>query len=133
MAFGRAGAVGKAQPARAAVNLDDYLLAEASNPRAPARPHRSEVPRPALVAALPSKPVAAAPEAGVQSVDMTADLGEVQLASAEPPKAPELDRYSSRAQNDRDLLKFQGGDAVVITASTLVVILLIVLILVLLT
>jgi hypothetical protein len=135
MAYGRPGALGKARgAARPAVNLDDYLLAEAKNPRAP-RPMQRPVaarPAPAMVA-LPPEPMVAASDSALQSIDSSVDASEIQLAAAEPPKAPGLERYASRAQSDRDLLKFQGGDAIVITASTLVVILLIVLILVLLT
>jgi hypothetical protein len=130
MAFGRAGATGKALAARPSVNIDDYLLAEARNPRAPALPRRPAAPvRPAPMAVVPVQ------SAGVlESVDPSVEAGQTQLAAAEPPKAPaDFDRYSSRAQNDSDLLKFQGGDAIVITASTLVIVLLVVLLLVLLT
>lgn len=128
MAYGRAGAA-RANAARPNVNIDEYLLAEASNPRAP-RPRRAALP--------PAQPVAATP---VQAQAVLASATELplsseseQLAAATPPAAPQgFERYSERAQNSRDLLKFAGGDAVVITASTLVVILLIVLLLILLT
>lgn len=128
MAYGRPGAA-RANAALPQVDIQEYLLPVASNPRAP-RPRRAVPQQPAQVAVL--TPVRT--QEGLESVDPTVSSESEQLAAAVPPKAPaDFERYSERAQSSRDLLQFRGGDAVVITASTLVVILLIVLLLILLT
>lgn len=133
MAYGRPTAIGQARAPRPHVNIDDYLLAEAGNPRAPKRVHpAAPAPKAQFKVELPA-PAATEVAMASEPTQSSPDTQSVQLASAEPRKAPELDRYTSRAQSDRDLLQFKGGDAVVITASTLVIVLLIVLLLILLT
>lgn len=133
MAYGRPGALASARAPRLGTRIDEYLLPEARTARHPARPaapaRRSEA---VQYAALPAVKQSVSPAAS--SEPKQGESAEVQLAAAEPPKSSTgLERYSQRAQNSRDLLQFRGGDAIVITASTLVIILLIVLLLILLT
>jgi hypothetical protein len=134
MAYGRPGALASARAPRLATRVDDYLLLpEAKTARHPARPiaPARESAKVALAVLAPAKQ-SVSPAASSESAQ--GEAAEVQLAAAEPPKSSSgLERYSQRAQNSRDLLQFRGGDAIVITASTLVIVLLIVLLLILLT
>jgi hypothetical protein len=136
MAYGRptgfASAARVSSRPSAGLDIDQYLL---PSPRAP-RPHHPALParsRPEQVAALPAPK---APDAAVanQESSSATDL-ETLMTAAEPAQSnpADLDRYAQRDRQSGELQKYRGGDALVITASTLVIILLVVLILVLLT
>jgi hypothetical protein len=137
MAYGRptgfASAARVSRPS-ADVDIDQYLL---PSPRAP-RSHHPALPvparsRPEQLAALPAPKAPDAPVANQQSSSAN-DL-ETLMSAAEPAQSnpADLDRYAQRDRQSSELQKYRGGDALVITASTLVIILLVVLILVLLT
>jgi hypothetical protein len=129
MAFGRPQALAKAHTARV-TNIDEYLLPDAKRPALPAAPAPAK-PQPAQLALAPAKPLELV---AVRSEHESTETASMQLATAEPPKQnADMDRYSARDRQSSELQKYRGGDAIVITASTLVIVLLIVLLLILLT
>lgn len=117
----------------ATVDLDPFLKPEAvasaqAKPSAPATPREpARAPAPALPSTAPPAALAAS------KPEQLAVAEEQPLARA--PLAPnsDLERYGQRERQSRELQSYRGGDAVVISASTLVIVLLVVLLVVLLT
>jgi hypothetical protein len=124
---------GPAAPRRTP-DLDGFLKPDAvAGGKAPARtPPKQQAP--ARKPALPPRMVFTPEEVAVaESAQSTGIVPAAFTYTAPVADRSDLQQYAQREQRSRQLQGYQGGDAIVISASTLVIVLLVVLLLVLLT
>jgi hypothetical protein len=135
--LGKAGGSGDgaSAQAQAAADIDDYLKPQlARAPKAqPSREPRAPAPAPAtrpqpVAVAVNEEPITPAPDAAPA---IAAQPEPYAMQSA--PSSGELQRYSDRDARSQKEQSFRGGDAIVISLSTVIIIGLIVLLVILLT